>query len=133
MVYVPDWQLNIEVEPEQKDSRDSLIKSGQSTPSSKRKRRNTAQKTEAHKLSTSEKLKTEGHKMRFLIGNDNGKMNATITTSKEEIDYQFQYPGKNRVIKEYKNIKDIYSWVDEEDSEEVDIEPIKKYMTYALL
>ena len=67
--------------------------------------------------------------MRFLVGNDNGKMNATITTTKEEIDYQFKYPGKNRVIKEYKNIKDFYSWLDEEDSEEVDIEPTKSHIS----
>ena len=34
----------------------------------------------------------------------------------------------NRVIKEHKNIKDSYSWVDEEDSEEVDIEPTKSHI-----
>ena len=39
--------------------------------------------------------------MRFLVGQDNGKTCATITTSKEEIDYQFQYPGRNQVIKKY--------------------------------
>ena len=42
-------------------------------------------------------------------------MNASITTSKEELDYQLQYPGKNKVIKEYANIKDFYSWGDEEE------------------
>ena len=67
--------------------------------------------------------------MRFLVGKDNGKTNATITTSKEEIDYQFQYPGKNKVIKEYKNIKDFYSWSNEEDSEKVDTEPIKSHIS----
>ena len=61
--------------------------------------------------------------MRFLVGTDNGIMNATITISKEEIDRQFQYPGKNKVIKEYKNVKDCYSCWDEEDSEEVYEEP----------
>ena len=60
--FIPEWQRNIEVEPEQKKSRDSLIKNGQITPSSKRKRRNTAQKIEAHKLSTSEKQKRKGTK-----------------------------------------------------------------------
>ena len=67
--------------------------------------------------------------MRFLVGVDNGKINATITTSKEEIDYQFQYPGRNKVIKEYKNIKDMYSWLDEEDNEEVDTEPTKSHIS----
>ena len=82
--------------PEQQDSRDNLVKSGQSTPSTERKRKQTAQKSEAQKLDTTEKPKTEGHKMRFLVGTDNGKMNATITISKEEIDRQFQYPGKKQ-------------------------------------
>ena len=44
-------------------------------------------------------------------------MNATIITTKEEVDYQFQYPGRNKVIKEYKYIKDSYSWGDEFESE----------------
>ena len=123
--FLPDWQRNFEAEPEQQDSRDNLIKSSLSTPSTKRKRKHTAEKSEAQKLGTTEKLKTKGHKMRFLVGYDNGKMNATITISKEEIDRQFQYPGKNKVIKEYKNIKDFYSLLDEEDSEEVNEEPTK--------
>ena len=92
-------------------------------PSTKKKRKQTAQKSEAQKLDSTEKPKTKGHKMRFLVGTDNGIMNATITTSKEEIDRQFQYPGKNKVIKEYKNVKDFYSCWDEEDSEEVYEEP----------
>ena len=125
--FLPEWQQNIEVEPEQKDSLDNLIKSAQSTPSGKRKHRDIAQKHQAHKLTKSEKQKMVGHKMRFLVG-ENGKINATITTSKEEIDYQFQYPGKNKVIKEYKNIKDFYSWLDEEDSEKVDAEPTKSHI-----
>ena len=67
--------------------------------------------------------------MRFLVGQDNGKTCATITTSKEEIDYQFQYPGRNQVIKKYKNIRDFYSWSDEDDSELVDIEPTKSHIS----
>ena len=55
-----------------------------------------------------------GHRMRFLIGEENGIINACITTSKEELDYQFQYPGKNKVVKEYAQIRDSYSWEDEE-------------------
>ena len=44
-------------------------------------------------------------------------MNATIITSKEEVDYQFWYPKRNKVINEYKNIKDYYSWNDEFEDE----------------
>jgi hypothetical protein len=43
-------------------------------------------------------------------------MNASITASKEELDYQLQYPGKNKVIKEYANIRNFYSWGDEKDT-----------------
>ena len=42
-----------EREPEQKDSRDSLTKSAQSTPSGKRKRRDNAQKDQAFILNRS--------------------------------------------------------------------------------
>ena len=51
------------------------------------------------------------------MGYENEKAFATITTSKEEVDYQFWYPGRNRVIKEYKNIKDNDSWKNEDDGE----------------
>ena len=72
-----------------------------------------------------EMQKTIGCKMRFLVGYDMGKPYATITTSKEEVDYQFWYCGRNKVIKEYKNIKDNYSWNDKGDSELVYMEPVK--------
>ena len=50
----------------------------------------------------------------MLVGyGDNEKMNATVITTKEEVDYQFCYPGRNKVIQEYKYIKDSYSWDDE--------------------
>ena len=94
--FLPEWERNFEDDPEQQDSCDNLTKSGQSTPSTKRKRKKTAQKSEAQKLDWTEKPKTKGHKMRFLVGYDNGIMNATITTSKEEIDRKFQYPGKKQ-------------------------------------
>ena len=55
--------------------------------------------------------------MRVLFGHDNGKPCATITSSKEEIDSQFWYPRRIKVIKDYKNIKDNYSWHCEDDSE----------------
>ena len=83
-----------------------------------------AQKVQTNKLSKSKQQKTVGHKMSFLVGVDNGKINDTITTSK---DYKFQYPGRIKVIKEYRNIKDMYSWLDEEDSEEVDTELTKSH------
>ena len=40
-------------------------------------------------------------------------MNATITSTKEDVDNQFWYPKRKRVINEYKAIKDNYSWDDE--------------------
>ena len=40
-------------------------------------------------------------------------MSAVIITPKEDVDYQFWYPKRNRVINEYKHIKDNYSWSDE--------------------
>ena len=54
----------------------------------------------------------------MLVGyGEDGKMNATINTTKEEVNYQFWYPGRNKVIKEYKYIKDKYSWENEFDFE----------------
>ena len=50
--------------------------------------------------------------MRFLVG----EVNAAITESKKELDYQLQYLGKNKVIKEYVNIRNFYSWGDKKDT-----------------
>ena len=62
--------------------------------------------------------KSVGCRIRMLVGYDmEGKINATIITTKEEVDYQFWYPKRNKVIKEYKNIKDYYSWSDEFENE----------------
>ena len=61
-----------------------------------------------------------GCRIRMLVGYDmDGKLNATIITTKKEVDYQFWYPKRNKVIKEYKYIKDHYSWNEdfETDSE----------------
>ena len=63
--------------------------------------------------------------MRVLLGFDKGIPCATITSSKEEIDNQFWYPKRSRAIKEYKNIKDKYSWSSEDDSKVVDTESTK--------
>ena len=43
-------------------------------------------------------------------------MNASITASKKELGYQLQYPGKNKVVKEYVNIRNFYSWGDKKDT-----------------
>ena len=57
-------------------------------------------------------------KIKVLVGYENEKTFATITTTKEEVDYQFWYPGRtNKMIKEYKDIKDNYSWNDENKGE----------------
>jgi len=63
--------------------------------------------------------------MDVKCGYDNGKPCATITSSKEEIDNQFCYPRRNRVFKEYKAVKDNYSWSSEDDSVMNDTEPSK--------
>ena len=48
--FLPEWEQSNEGEPEQKDSRDSLMKSTQKTPSGKRKRKDVTQKEEVDKL-----------------------------------------------------------------------------------
>ena len=54
----------------------------------------------------------------MLVGyGEDGKMNATIITTEAEVDYQFWYPGRDKVIKKYEHIKDNYSWDDEFDFE----------------
>ena len=44
-------------------------------------------------------------------------MSATIITPKEDVDHHLWYPKRNRVINEYKHIKDYYSWSDEVEKE----------------
>ena len=60
-----------------------------------------------------------GCKIRMLVGyGEVGEIkDATIITTKEEVDDQFQHPERNKVIKEYKYIKDNYSWDDDFESE----------------
>ena len=48
---------------------------------------------------------------------DKGKMSTVILTSKEDVNYQFWYPKRNKVINEYKYIKDNYSWSDKVEKE----------------
>ena len=53
-------------------------------------------------------------RIRMRVGyGENGEITATIITTIEEVDCQFWYPGRNKVIKEYKHIKDDYSCNDE--------------------
>ena len=60
------------------------------------------------------KVPSVGCRIRILFGyDDSGKMNATIISTKEDVDNQFWYPKRKRVINEYKTIKDSYSWDDE--------------------
>ena len=39
-----------------------------------------------------------GCKIKMLVGYEGDKMFATIITTKEEVDYQFWYPGRNKVV-----------------------------------
>ena len=88
----------------------------QTIPSETRKQKESAEINQKGNTPKSDKQKMVGHRMKFLVGEENGIINACITTSKEELDYQFQYPGKNKVVKEYANIRDSYSWEDEENT-----------------
>ena len=89
------------------------------TPSSKSKRkRGKMTPTILSVESTQEDLPSIGCRIRMCVGyDDKGKMSATIITPKEDVDHQFWYPKKNRVINEYKHIKDYYSWSDEVEKE----------------
>ena len=53
-------------------------------------------------------LPSVGCRIRMLVGyGENGEMNATIITTKEEVDYQFWYPKRNKVIKNTRTSKTI--------------------------
>ena len=109
--FLPEWERS-----ERKDSTELIMAEVQTIPSETRKQKESAEINQKGNTPKSDKQKMVGHRMRFLIGEENGKINACITTSKEELDYQFQYPGKNKVIKEYANIRDFYSWEDKENT-----------------
>ena len=114
--FLPEQQHNQEGGRNQNDTLNSLTNLNQTSPTEKKKWKN-----DSHNETTKNQL--FGCKMRVLFGHDNGKPCATITSSKEEIDSQFWYPRRNKVIKDYKNIKDNYSWHCEENSELGDEEP----------
>ena len=64
------------------------------------------------------KVPSVGCRIRILVGyEDNGKINACIISTKDDVDNQFWYPKRNRVIKEYKSIKVNYSRDDEVEFE----------------
>ena len=94
--FLPKWERNFEDEPEQQDSCDNLPKSGQSTPSTKRKRKQTEPKSETQKLDTTEKPKTEGYKMRFLVGTDNGKITPLLPYQRKKLIANFNIPERTK-------------------------------------
>ena len=112
--FLPEWERS-----ERKDSTELIIADVQTIPSETRKQKEFGEIKQKGNTPKSDKQKMVGHRMRFLIGEENGKINACITTSKEERDYQFQYPGKNKVVKEYANIRDFYSWGAEENTVDI--------------
>ena len=87
--HLPEWQKIHEGERDEDDTHDSLMNIDQSTPTGKRKQK-------SGKILEVETQQSIGYKMRFLVGYDKGKTFATITTPKEALDYQFQYPGRNK-------------------------------------
>ena len=63
--------------------------------------------------------------MRVLVGYENKRTFVNSTNTKKAVAYQFWYPGRNTVIKEYKHIKDNYPWNDENEGELVYSKPAK--------
>ena len=90
--FLPEWERS-----ERKDSTEFTLAKVQTTPSEKRKQKEPAEIKQKGNTPKSDKQKMVGHRIRFLVGEENGIINACITTSKEELDYQFQYPGKNKL------------------------------------
>ena len=108
-VNIIDWFIHNEVKEKPKSNPSSTSKS-------KRKRGN--QKTFSIESTQEDEsnLPSVGCRIRMCVGyDDKGNMSAVIITPKEDVDYQFWYPKRNRVINEYKYIKDDYSWSDEVD------------------
>ena len=92
----------------------TLFESSNTTPinakrqkGSKKRRQGSEDKQKVTSIESTQKVKdipkSVGCRIRILVGFDkDSKMNATIITSKEEVDHQFWYPKRNKVIKEYK-------------------------------
>ena len=98
-----------------KKSTSKICKSNLDNPKRRKRSYNDKEKQKAIAIvSTQEDYKIQssfGCKIIMLVGyGEDGKMNTTIITTKEEVDYQFWYPGRNKVIKEYKYINNKYSW-----------------------
>jgi hypothetical protein len=78
------------------------------------------EKPKSNPSSASKPKRKRGNQKTFSVEStqdDKGKMSTVIITPKEDVDHQFWYPKRNRVINEYKHIKDYYSWSDEMEKE----------------
>ena len=75
------------------------MKIDQNTAMGKKKRKNDLHVQKTNKPMEVETQQVIGCKMRFLVGYENGKTFATITTTKEEVDYQCWYPGRKKSSK----------------------------------
>ena len=73
-----------------------MTKIDENTPMEKKKRKDELHDQNANRLTEVETQQVIGCKMRFLVGYGNEKAFATITTSKEEVDYQLWYPRRNK-------------------------------------
>ena len=120
-----EWELNQQGERYQTDTLQRLTNLDQSSATGNKQR--TTDTQSGKNVSQPEKAITQtfGCKMRILLGYDNGIPCATITSSKEGNDNQFWYPRRNRVIKEYKDVKDNYFWSSEDDNVSSETEPSK--------
>jgi len=104
---IVDWFIQEEVKEKPKSNPSSASKP-------KRKRGNQKTFSIESTQEDNSNLPSVGCRIRMCVGyDDKGNMSAVIITPKEDVDYQFWYPKRNRVINEYKHIKDNYSWSDE--------------------
>ena len=95
-----NWFMHNEVKEKPKSNPSS---------SSKAKRKRGNQKTFSIESTQEDEsnLPSVGCRIRMCVGyDDKGKMSAVIITPKEDVDYQFWYPKRNRVINEYKYRKE---------------------------
>ena len=90
-VNIIDWFIHNEVKEKPKSNPSSTSKS-------KRKRGN--QKTFSIELTQEDdsNLPSLGCRIRICVGYDKGKVSTVIITPKEDVDYQFWYPKRNKVI-----------------------------------
>ena len=94
-----------------------MTKIDQDIPKEKKGNKDDMPGQQANKRTEVETQQVVGCKRRVLVGYENEKTFATFTTTK------FRYFERNKFIKEYKHIKDNYSWNDENKGELVYSEP----------